>query len=114
MLNELVDHDRVLDIAASHVRTMTDVVMQMRQQAAGRIMAGSYLNMYDVNTALEVLTTGEPRTLWTRLAEVASSGHGMVNGNPAGDVSYPQLVLEIYEGGETLMGSNIIKGGCVG
>ncbi|GIL51559.1 hypothetical protein Vafri_7499 [Volvox africanus] len=58
VLNELVDHDRVLDIAASHVRTMTEVVQQMRQQAVGRIMAGSYLNMYDVNTALEVLTTG--------------------------------------------------------
>ncbi|GLC51001.1 Mediator of RNA polymerase II transcription subunit 14 [Pleodorina starrii] len=58
VLNELVDHDRVLDIAASHVRTLTEVVQQMRQQAAGRIMAGSYLNMYDVNTALEALTTG--------------------------------------------------------
>lgn len=40
---------------------VTQVVGQMRQQAAGRIMAGSYLNMYDVNTALEVLTTGEGR-----------------------------------------------------
>jgi hypothetical protein len=61
VLNELVDHDRLLDLAASHVRTMTEVVQQMRQQAAGRIMAGSYLNMYDVNTALEVLTTGRAR-----------------------------------------------------
>ncbi|PNH09381.1 Chaperone protein DnaJ [Tetrabaena socialis] len=58
VLNELVDHDRVLDIAAAHVRSMAEVVQAVRQQAAGRIMAGAYLNMYDVNTALEVLTTG--------------------------------------------------------
>ncbi|KXZ56932.1 hypothetical protein GPECTOR_1g840 [Gonium pectorale] len=58
VLAELVDHERVADIAAAHVRTMHEVVGQMRQQAVQRIMAGSYLNMFDVNTALEVLTTG--------------------------------------------------------
>ncbi|KAG2487902.1 hypothetical protein HYH03_013482 [Edaphochlamys debaryana] len=63
VLGELVDHDRVADVAAGHVRTMAEVVGGMRQQAAGRIMAGVYLNMYDVNTALEVLTTGTYREL---------------------------------------------------
>ncbi|GFR40497.1 hypothetical protein Agub_g1065, partial [Astrephomene gubernaculifera] len=58
VLSELVDHERLLDIAAGHVRVLGEVVGGMRQQAAGRIMAGAYLNSSDVNTALEVLTTG--------------------------------------------------------
>ena len=58
VLHEVVEQDRVLDVAAKHTSMMQEMVDNMRKQAAGRIMTGSYLNMFDVNTALEVLTTG--------------------------------------------------------
>lgn len=57
-LSEMVEQDRVLDVARRHVETMRELTDNMRKQALSRIMTGSYLNMFDVNTALEVLTTG--------------------------------------------------------
>lgn len=77
VLAELADHDRVLDLAAGHVRACTELVNALRQQAAGRIMAGAYLNAFDVNTALEVLTTG---------AGTAWGGCGREGGRGAGGV----------------------------
>jgi hypothetical protein len=58
-LTECVDHGKVLDKAAQHARMLQAAVDDMFAAHVER--AGTFNPMFDVQTALEVLTTGAAR-----------------------------------------------------